>query len=581
MINALIEIGRGLREDSPMPLVEIPYPSQISKKEPKVIVVDLMSSIDENALSVGEIHIEAYTPENSIKKYFFRTPTSPQGPAASLSFKLPGKPSALRQRLGILNVLNYNVNVEKIANIIESKLNEWEKTGELQKNAPKLIVLRIDGKWPAENERLRESFVTNFLDFLGNYKKKPIWKTYGLCHGCGKETMVYGGIGNLLKFYTVDKYGYAPSLNPKIAWKQYALCEDCIFDLERGKRAVEEFLTWRFYGKEFWLLPVSTGDIRKILERFKLFHAEFSGKAYKGGYESLEDKLLYEASIQEEALSYHFVFVKSEQQALRILLHIDEVLPSLLSKYVAIKTKTEKRFNDFVYEVSAPKNKTYFTFFSSPSLRATNQKPGFTDEDFYLLVDKVFRRSQIDEKYLIAKAMSRISKDMAKAVEQSGIPWWSVLETLLSLEFLLKWGILKRKIGGIDMSGLPYEEFFEVHGDFFNHPAKRALVLLGVLIQKFLNYQYNQRGSTPFLKLLKNLRLDQKDVKKIYVALQNKMNEYGKGHWWPELREGVSLYFVKAGDTWPLSPDEIGFYIAVGMSLHLHSMFRENLETEK
>ena len=232
MIKALIDIGRSVRDAYPMPIVEIPYPSQKGKKLPKVLVVDLVLDLNDS-LRVSNIIFEDYSADDVFKKYFFRTPPAAQGPAASLSFKLPGKPSALRQRLGILKTLDYNANVSEIAEVIDNKVKSLRKSGELGKNISILIVLRIDKKWPAENEKLQESFVKNFLESLGNHKKKPIWKTHGICHGCGRETTVYGGVGNLLKFYTVDKHGYAPELNPKIAWKQYALCEDCIFDLER------------------------------------------------------------------------------------------------------------------------------------------------------------------------------------------------------------------------------------------------------------------------------------------------------------------------------------------------------------
>lgn len=123
------------------------------------------------------------------------------------------------------------------------------------------------------------------------------------------------------------------------------------------------------------------------------------------------------------------------------------------------------------------------------------------------------------------------------------------------------------------MSDTPYGDFFEKYGDFFNHPAKRGLVLLGVLTQKFLSYQYSERGSTPFMKTLKNLRLDQSDVKSLIVSLQNKMNEYGIGHWWNDLRSGISMNLIEAGDKWPLSPAEIGFYISIGMALHSVPIF--------
>ncbi len=579
MIKALIEIGRSVRDLYPMPLVEVPYkrPKE-GKNAPKVLVVELRSNL-EGALEISNIYPINYSADDVFSKYFFRDIPTAYGHAASLSFKLP--PSTLRQRLGILNLLGYKTDVEGIAEGIERSLEGFKRSGELLKNVSILVVLKIDGKWPAENEKLRENFVKNFLENLGKYKRRPIWKRHGVCHGCGKETTVYAGVGSLLKFYTVDKHGYAPELNPKVAWKQYALCEECIFDLERGKRAKDEFLTWSFYDKNFWLLPVASGGLRQILDNFRQLHKKLSGRAHERGFESLEDELIYEASKQEEALSYHFVFVEEDKKRKKfeIRLHIEEVLPSVMSKYVDTKTEHEREFGRTVFQ-AVPHikiEKLKFNFFSSSNLKA-KQKPGFTDEDFYMLVDKVFRRSPVDEGYLISKAMSRISKDMIETKDQGRIPLWSVLETLLSLEFLLKWGILKRKIGGVAMNRLPYEKFFEEHGDFFNHPAKKGLVLLGVLVQNFLNEQYRRRGSTPFMKVLKNLILDQRDVQKVYVALQNKMNEYEIGHWWPELREGVSLSFIEAGDNWPLSPEEIGFYIAVGMALHAHPVFREGKE---
>ncbi len=579
MINALIEIGRSVKDLYPLPIVEVPYPSKKVKKEPQVLVVDLRSY--EEGLRGEGIWLSGYSENEVYSKYFFRNPPASQGPAPSLSFKLPGKPSALRQRLKILELLGYNADIEKIAEAIEQKLDELKSGGTLGKNVPVLVVLKIDGEWPAENKRLRESFVESFLERLGSYGGKTIWKKHGICHGCGKETTVYGGVGILMKFYTVDKYGYAPQIDPRVAWKQYALCEDCIFDLERGKRAVDDFLTWNFYGKDFWLLPVSTTNLRNVIDRFRIFHQKTSGKTYKEEYEDFEDFLLYEASKQEDAYSYHFVFTERNNQAFRILLHIEEVLPSILRQYVSVKAETENNFNDSIFDAVHLKKKLTFNFFTSRNLKETPQKPGFSDEDFYMLVDKVFRRSFIDERYLISKAMSRISKDTLETGDQGEIPWWTVLETLLSLEFLLNWGVLKRRTGGIEMENLPYKEFFDSHGDFFNHPAKRGLVLLGALVQKFLRYQYDQRGSTPFIKVLKNLRLDQGDVKKLYVSLQNKMNEYGIGHKWPKLREGVSLSFIEAGDKWPLSPEEIGFYIAVGMALYSHPIFSRAQESEE
>ncbi len=577
MIKALIEIGKVLREKYPMALIEIPYSSLKDKKEPKVLVVDLATDSD-GTLKVFNISLADYSPQELFTKYFFRNSSSAQGPAPSLSLKLPPKITALKQRLGILNLIGYKADENEIAKAIEAKVNELKKSGSLGKTNPLLIVLRIDKKWPAENEKLTKKFDENFLESLGQKKYRRYWKKEWVCHGCDKKTYVYGGVSDLLKFYTVDKFGYAPELDPKKAWKQYALCAECIFDLERGKRALEEFLTHTFYGKKFWLLPVATEKLDAILDRFCNFK-ESGGRIYETSYELLEDRLLYEASKQSKVLFYHFVFSQQEQNALRIVLHLEEVLPSVLWRYVTAKNEIEQRFHESIEEAFPSVKKLFFNFFSSPNLHATQKKPGITDKDFFMLVDKVFRETPVDENYLITRAMSRIGSDFLESNENISIPRQSILETLLSLEFLLEWGILKRKVvsrpGGLTMKQTSFQEFFEKHGDFFNHPAKRGLVLLGVLTQKFLNHQFHERGSTPFLKMLKNLRLDQKDVQKLFVGLQNKMNEYGIGHYWAKIREGVSLSLIGAGERWPLSPEEIGFYLAVGMSLHKHPAFEE------
>ena len=131
------------------------------------------------------------------------------------------------------------------------------------------------------------------------------------------------------------------------------------------------------------------------------------------------------------------------------------------------------------------------------------------------------------------------------------------------------------------MENQAFSSFFEPYEDFFDHPSKKALILLGVLVQKFLNYQFNERGSTPFTKRLKGLRLNQKETQDLFRELLNKMNEYDIGHWWKDLREGISLNLMASGSRWPLSSDEIGFYLALGMSLYNHPAFKAKEEKKE
>jgi len=578
VIHALIAIGRTLRHRYPMPLVEDPYSRPDSKNPPKVLVIDLETAPE--GLRVSNFSLKDYDKEANFTKYYFRNPSAAQGPAPSLSIKLPPKITALKQRLGILEILGYKADTAQIAEKIISEINKLKEEGKIHQKTPILLVLKIDGKWPAENKVLQEKFIENFLENLGQKKFRKQWKKKWICHGCGEEKEVYGGVGDLLKFYTVDKYGYAPELDPKGAWRQYALCRDCIFDLERGKRACEEFLTYTFYGKEFWLLPVAFKNLEAVLERFEKFHRS-GGELYKDRYEAFEDRLLYEASRREdEIIFYHFLFTKKDNQALRILLHLEEVLPSVIARYLRLKQEVEARFHEFI-DACGFSQTFRFNFFSSSGFKASAESPGFTDEDFYALVDSVFREAPVEEQGLLRKAMSRIRKEFLDTEGEEKIPWWLVLEAFLQLQFLLAWKVLKRKTfhtREVPMKDQPFAEFFEPYQEFFDHPAKKALVLLGVLTQKFLNYQYRERGSTPLVKKLKGLRLDQKEAQDLFRELCNKMHEYNIGHWWKELREGISLNFMAAGNRWPLSVDEVGFYIALGMSLSGHPAFKSKEE---
>ncbi len=555
MLKALIEIGKLLEGEYPgeLVLVSDPYPNFDEKrgKFPKVLCIDLKS--EGKALVVSDTSIEEYDRSNVYKRYFFIEPPASKGRASSLSFKLPGKETTILERLKILAELGYEVNnalYSEIVKRIKFLLEEAGKTKQF------LVVLKIDGKYPAERGDIRKKLTSLFFNALD-----PL--NGGKCHFCGFEGEIYAGLNRIkdFRFYTVDKPGYAPEVNASNAWKQCSLCKKCFLNLLRGRRIVKSFLTHSFYGKNFWIIPVSTekGALEGVINRFR----NFRGEVYERGYPGLlEDRILKEAGEGGGTVYYHFVFPKEENQALRILLHIEEVLPSRLKKYVILK---EKLKTDFSVNLNL---ETDFSFFYSSYLRKRSDLPGFSDEDFLRLVDKVFRKSAVDERWLLARTMDRVSVEFLRG---NGLPFRTIVEAFFSLVFLRRWGVLKRKDfsgGGMMREDIPYAEFFSRYADFFNHPAKRGLVLLGALVQKFLNWQRSERDSTPFRKQLKNLRLSQKDVKNLWIALQNKMNEYDIGHYWKNLRETIALSFISAGDDWGLSPDEIGFYLVVGMAIH-------------
>ena len=116
------------------------------------------------------------------------------------------------------------------------------------------------------------------------------------------------------------------------------------------------------------------------------------------------------------------------------------------------------------------------------------------------------------------------------------------------------------------------ELFFEEFSDFFNNDAKKAIFMDGALAQLLLNIQRlpevmnAQPGKEPFRSKLQGLKLDEKVVKGLLPAIQNKLDEYGKNYY-KDLESIIAEYMIRAGEGWRMSKDEISFYFVLGMNL--------------
>lgn len=113
-----------------------------------------------------------------------------------------------------------------------------------------------------------------------------------------------------------------------------------------------------------------------------------------------------------------------------------------------------------------------------------------------------------------------------------------------------------------------FDVMFNKYSKSLNTPEKRGIFLLGVLTQMLLNKQYSERESKPFMKKLKSLKMDEKDIKSLLPEVQNKLEEYDafdKGK--KLIAQEASNYLLQAGDGWKMSVDEINFYFACGMNM--------------
>jgi CRISPR-associated protein Csh1 len=119
-----------------------------------------------------------------------------------------------------------------------------------------------------------------------------------------------------------------------------------------------------------------------------------------------------------------------------------------------------------------------------------------------------------------------------------------------------------------DLEESKFEDVFKKYGNTFSLPVRRGLFLTGALTEMLLRKQGKERGAKPFLKKLKGLKMDDRDIKALLPAIQNKFEEYnsfGKGK--RLVAEEAYNYLFASGDNWKLSVDEINFFFAGGMNL--------------
>jgi CRISPR-associated protein Csh1 len=114
-----------------------------------------------------------------------------------------------------------------------------------------------------------------------------------------------------------------------------------------------------------------------------------------------------------------------------------------------------------------------------------------------------------------------------------------------------------------------FDSLFARFGKSLNAPEKRGIFLLGALTQLLLNKQWQDRGAKPFMKKLKSLKMDERDIKALLPEVQNKLEEYDsfdKGK--RVIAEEMSKHLLEAGEGWKMSVDEINYYFANGMNLY-------------
>jgi len=481
---------------------------------------------------------------------------------------------------------------------------------------------KLSGKKSGENAIITLGIeIDGYLKYLGNFQifrsillKKGcdrFYKKYGgesrgynaLCSACKEKKNEVYGFAIPWSFHTFDKPGFvAGGFDFSESWKNTPVCFECAMRLEIGKKYVEKNLDFGFYGFRYLLVPKMArgGDCTSVLKIFGSKESRDEQRNLKINREtriqltSDEGEILDRVRDQKDFLSNSLIFYKEDQSSYRILLLIEGILPSRLSKLFEAKKNVDDRFkiyrDNILTEAQKEKNPLEFNFGILRRFFPTVSRNRTFDKMFLEIVNKVFTGNCIDYYLLIDFIMRTIREDFIKGYSTK----ISTLNGFLFLHYIKQLGLFReteemekmeekgsRELGIEELVGHPLEQrieiFFEANNSFFNSYAKKATFLEGALTQKLLNIQWMDKKATPFRMKLRGLKLNEYHVKKLLPDIQNKLEEYGKNYY-RDLEKIIANCFVLSGVDWKEADDEISFYFVLGMDLH--KIFKNEKEEE-
>jgi CRISPR-associated protein Csh1 len=628
MIEAIRRIGEyalakgGKSFDSTDDLLDILVEDPASSETYKHILAIKLNKRD-NSFEFVEVNLEEYS-KSKIKQYLYRkgsgngpdiTPTSRVTEIEKTFVKnktLPWFSKMLEDEALNLNA-DENEFLRKMNDcLIRNKdfilLKLSELIGEIKnkkENSIITIVVEENGKkYIGDYSVFREILKIRALS--GYYQKynKESKSEDKLCSICKTRKKEVYGFVSTYKFYTVDKPGFVSGgFDQSLAWKNYPVCQRCALALEVGKKYLEEFSSFRFYGFDYYLIPKpliheKSDDVYSLIENFKEQNPEFK-KDYIHLLDDTEEEILEVLSKQENFFNNNFLFFnKSEVKKtgeFKILLYLEDILPSCLSKLFEIKREMDK--------IGIFENCKVPVFENGKKVREKALKFDFRNirhfygnsNSFFDITNKIFTNKKVDYPFLLWAIMKKIRGQFANNNPTSE----STFRGYQLLLYLRRLDLLQDLSGDIDMENKMISDvfgrekeservkqaelFFGEFSDFFNNDAKKAIFMEGALAQLLLNIQRlpevmnAQPGNEPFRSKLQSLKLDENLVKALLPQIQNKLEEYGKNYY-SDLERLISEYIIRAGDGWSMSKDEISFYFVLGMNLSY--LFKSKKEEE-
>lgn len=572
MLDAVKEIGEMAIKAENKSLLDVLVKKPTSKKNCYIFSIKI--AIENKNFTYDGINIEKYDSSKIYKYLFVNSSGNGPGytPIANLNrnnidttFKIKIENwyrNIIKNKIiSNENIKNYFKKVHEVLMKEENLIIEDIKKEEKDILKKDQIILTIIFKVNDINRYIGEIPIYKYIVLEYDNKKFKVFSENHVCSICGKIKRVVFGDINTYKFYTIDKVGYITSgFNKKYAWKNFPICTECRLALEEGKKYIESNLSFKFldFRYNYLLIPkfiFGENNIKEdVLDIFINTNKLISLKNItKKRILSDEEEIFEYLKDFNDVFTLNFLFIQKQNSAERILLLIEDVFPSHLREIFSAKDSVEKMFGD---------NFTFRNIRNFLSKSDINKRDSDLDGYFLDITDRIFRGRKVDLNLLLKFIMKRVRDEFIEDRYYAS----ATKDGIMAVTFLEKLGLIEMEVH--EMEERQLSDFFKKYDKNFETPLKRGLVLLGALTELLLRKQYKDRGAKPFMKNLKSLKMDEKDIKGLLPKVQNKLEEYDsfdKGK--RLLAKEVSNYLLLAGDNWHMPVDEINFYFACGINL--------------
>lgn len=426
----------------------------------------------------------------------------------------------------------------------------------------------------------------------------------GTCSLCGAEAAVSPKFGSdIFPFATFDQPTYiAGGMRQRDAWRSFALCSDCYRAAGQGRRFTEAHLTRRFgagaSALTYWAVPsllnpnTEEESASEVLGTLK--HQEDAGGTARLTARERkvlltnEDDLLDQLKELNDYVSFSLIFVEKQKARERILLTVDDVLPSRLRRLFAVKTEIEARNYNLGY---LPDGWEFTLYRHLSPLCEVDRGGGKTElrrADFLAILDHIFRGVPLEAPFLAnifagplrtrfvawGGELPDENQKKFRAITQAAWLTWHFLD---GLDLMLEKETLMMADAPTSSATRPtgtyfewLEGFFDASARTFQSDAARVAFLLGSLSDRVRGVQLDRlNGSAPFAKYFKSLKMDQSDLLELLPRITTKLTEYDaldvRNR---QMLEAVSFYLTRAGiESWQLTSAQINVLFSMGMNL--------------